>query len=56
MSEPQSGLVRRFGFIEEALAEQRRRPEQSDLAETDALWRDAKRVERLTGYSREADG
>ncbi len=40
-------FVRRFGFIERALATQGRRPEQSDLAEMDALWDEAKRVERV---------
>lgn len=39
-------FVRRFRFIEAALAEQGRRPEDSDLAEMDALWNAAKRAEK----------
>ena len=39
-------FVRRFGFIERALAAQGRRPEQSDLEEMDALWDEAKRMEK----------
>ncbi len=39
-------FIRRFGFIERALAAQGRRPEQSDLAEMDVLWNEAKRAER----------
>ncbi|HEV2082706.1 MAG TPA: nucleoside triphosphate pyrophosphohydrolase [Brevundimonas sp.] len=39
-------FVRRFHFIEAALARDGRRPDQSDLAEMDALWDDAKRAER----------
>lgn len=39
-------FVRRFGFIEQALAAHGVRPEQSTLAEMDALWDEAKRVER----------
>ncbi len=39
-------FVRRFRFIEAALAEQGRRPEDSDLAEMDALWDAAKLAER----------
>ncbi len=39
-------FIRRFGFIERALAAQGRRPEQSDLAEMDALWDEAKGVEK----------
>lgn len=37
---------RRFGYIEEKLAAGGRKPEQSDLAEMDALWNEAKREER----------
>ena len=37
-------FVRRFGFIEAALAERGRTPDQSDLAEMDALWDEAKRA------------
>jgi ATP diphosphatase len=39
-------FVRRFGFIEAELAKEGRTPEQSDLAEMDALWDAAKVVER----------
>jgi tetrapyrrole methylase family protein/MazG family protein/ATP diphosphatase len=39
-------FVRRFGYIEERLAESGRTPEQSDLAEMDALWDAAKAAER----------
>ncbi len=39
-------FIRRFRFIEAALAGQGRRPEDSDLAEMDALWTAAKRVEK----------
>ena len=37
---------RRFAFIEAALAKDGRSPDQSDLAEMDGLWDEAKRVER----------
>lgn len=39
-------FTRRFGAIEAALAKQGRRPEDSDLAEMDALWDAAKQAER----------
>ena len=39
-------FVRRFGYIEAALAERGRTPEMSDLAEMDALWDEAKAAER----------
>jgi tetrapyrrole methylase family protein/MazG family protein/ATP diphosphatase len=39
-------FIRRFGFIERELAAQGKRPEQSDLAEMDALWDQAKALER----------
>jgi MazG family protein len=39
-------FARRFAFIEDALATTGRAPEQSDLAEMDGLWDEAKRVER----------
>jgi len=39
-------FVRRFGFIEAELARNGRTPEQSDLAEMDALWDAAKVAER----------
>ena len=39
-------FVRRFGFIEAELAKDGRTPEQSDLAEMDALWNAAKAGER----------
>ena len=39
-------FVRRFGFIEQALAADGRAPDQSDLAEMDRLWDQAKADER----------
>ena len=39
-------FARRFAFIEAALAKAGRAPHQSDLAEMDGLWDEAKRVER----------
>ena len=39
-------FARRFAFIEAALAKTGRGPDQSDLAEMDGLWDDAKRAER----------
>jgi len=39
-------FIRRFEFIEAALAEQGKRPEDSDLAEMDALWDAAKAEEK----------
>jgi MazG family protein len=42
-------FVRRFSFIEEALAERGKTPDQSDLAEMDALWDAAKAAERSAG-------
>ncbi|HWW10871.1 MAG TPA: nucleoside triphosphate pyrophosphohydrolase [Brevundimonas sp.] len=39
-------FVRRFGFIEAELAKDGRTPEQSDLAEMDALWDAAKAAEK----------
>jgi tetrapyrrole methylase family protein/MazG family protein/ATP diphosphatase len=39
-------FTRRFRYIEEKLAERGRTPEQSDLAEMDALWDEAKAAER----------
>lgn len=41
-------FIRRFKFIETALASQNRRPEDSDLAEMDALWDAAKAAEKST--------
>jgi ATP diphosphatase len=38
-------FVRRFRYIERRLAERGRSPAQSDLAEMDALWDEAKRAE-----------
>jgi nucleoside triphosphate diphosphatase len=40
-------FIRRFGAIEAALAETGRRPEDSDLAEMDALWDAAKAAEKV---------
>jgi MazG family protein len=42
-------FTRRFGFIEDRLREGGRSPADSDLAEMDRLWDDAKRAERTTG-------
>jgi tetrapyrrole methylase family protein/MazG family protein/ATP diphosphatase len=39
-------FVRRFRYIETRLAERGKTPEQSDLAEMDALWNEAKRAEK----------
>jgi MazG family protein len=39
-------FARRFQYIEAKLAERGKTPDQSDLAEMDALWEEAKRVER----------
>ena len=39
-------FVRRFQYVEKMLAERGRTPEQSDLAEMDALWDEAKAAER----------
>src|SRR5581483_5967119 len=39
-------FARRFGYIEARLAEGGRTPDQSDLAEMDALWNQAKAAER----------
>lgn len=41
-------FTRRFRFIEAALAQQGRRPQDSNLAEMDALWDAAKQAERAT--------
>lgn len=41
-------FTRRFRSIEAALATEDRRPEDSDLAEMDRLWNEAKRVEKAT--------
>jgi tetrapyrrole methylase family protein/MazG family protein/ATP diphosphatase len=40
-------FVRRFQYIEKVLAERGRTPDQSDLAEMDALWDEAKAAERM---------
>lgn len=39
-------FVRRFGYVEAALAERGKTPEMSDLAEMDALWDEAKAAEK----------
>jgi tetrapyrrole methylase family protein/MazG family protein/ATP diphosphatase len=41
-------FVRRFTYIERVLAERGRSPDQSDLAEMDALWDEAKAKERAS--------
>ena len=43
-------FIRRFGHIEASLAADGRHPENSDLAEMDALWNEAKSIEK-TGSS-----
>lgn len=45
-------FTRRFRFIEAELAKQGRRPDQSDLAEMDALWNAAKKVEKQAKNNR----
>ncbi|MEW6391317.1 MAG: nucleoside triphosphate pyrophosphohydrolase [Pseudomonadota bacterium] len=40
-------FTRRFAFVEAGLAERGKTPDQSDLAEMDALWNDAKAVEKM---------
>jgi MazG family protein len=44
-------FVRRFHYVEKVLAERGRTPDQSDLAEMDALWEDAKAAERAASSS-----
>jgi tetrapyrrole methylase family protein/MazG family protein/ATP diphosphatase len=39
-------FIRRFSYIERTLAAQNRSPEQSDLAEMDRLWDQAKAAEK----------
>ncbi|WP_310211442.1 nucleoside triphosphate pyrophosphohydrolase [Caulobacter sp. BE264] len=39
-------FTRRFGFVETELAKRGKAPDQSDLAEMDALWNDAKAAEK----------
>jgi tetrapyrrole methylase family protein/MazG family protein/ATP diphosphatase len=39
-------FVRRFQYVEARLAERGKTPEQSDLAEMDALWDEAKAAEK----------
>ena len=46
LREANAKFTRRFSHIEAKLAVDGRTPEQSDLAEMDALWNDAKRIER----------
>ena len=42
-------FIRRFRYVEEGLARRGKSPEQSDLAEMDALWDEAKKAERSGG-------
>lgn len=49
-------FMRRFNFIERALAAAGRRPEDATLAEMDTLWDEAKRQERAGGATTEAQG
>ena len=49
LSAANSKFTRRFKAIESALATQGRRPEDSDLAEMDALWNAAKAAEKARG-------
>jgi tetrapyrrole methylase family protein/MazG family protein/ATP diphosphatase len=46
LAESNAKFVRRFGYIERALAERGSSPETATLAEMDALWNQAKRIER----------
>ncbi|MDB5483523.1 MAG: nucleoside triphosphate pyrophosphohydrolase [Caulobacteraceae bacterium] len=46
LRETNAKFTRRFGYIERALAERGSSPEQSNLAEMDALWDEAKHAER----------
>ena len=46
LRETNDKFVRRFGFIERALADAASSPEQSNLAEMDRLWNEAKAMER----------
>jgi tetrapyrrole methylase family protein/MazG family protein/ATP diphosphatase len=46
LRETNAKFVRRFEFVEQALAERGSSPEESTLAEMDALWDEAKRRER----------
>jgi len=46
LRETNAKFTRRFAFIERALAERGSSPEQSNLAEMDALWNQAKHAER----------
>jgi tetrapyrrole methylase family protein/MazG family protein/ATP diphosphatase len=39
-------FMRRFKYVEAKLAERGKRPDQSDLAEMDALWEEVKAAER----------
>lgn len=41
-----SKFIRRFNYIEQSLARQGRTPEQSDLAEMDDLWNEAKAIDK----------
>jgi tetrapyrrole methylase family protein/MazG family protein/ATP diphosphatase len=49
-------FARRFAFIEQELAKDGRTPDQSDLAEMDALWDAAKAAERAATAPRDAPG
>ena len=40
-------FTRRFGFVEQTLAARGVRPDQSSLAEMDALWDEAKALEKV---------
>ncbi len=42
-----SKFIRRFRYVEQRMTEQGKTPEQSDLAEMDALWDEAKAGERM---------
>jgi tetrapyrrole methylase family protein/MazG family protein/ATP diphosphatase len=46
-------FIRRFHYVEAKLAERGRTPEQSDLAEMDALWDEAKAAERAAARAAE---
>jgi tetrapyrrole methylase family protein/MazG family protein/ATP diphosphatase len=52
LRETNAKFMRRFGYIESALAARGSSPEQSDLAQMDALWNEAKRAERQSETKR----
>jgi MazG family protein len=49
LREANAKFVRRFHHIEARLAETGRKPEDSDLAEMDAMWNEARRADKVRG-------